>query len=573
MRPLHFTRGDSSALPFLIREPSSRRTQFRLFRLWRSLSQLQRTLVYLLICFSFFAFVYSMLPDMESNSGYSLASSWRFRKPYLTNVQGIPKVISKVPFSNISERDSGQAVADVPKYPSFFGPQNNRQKAVVDAFKHAWKGYKTYAWGRDQLRPLSRSYQKWFDTGLTIVESLDTMLIMGLSQEFEEARRWVTESLSFDKDNYVNLFESTIRTLGGLLSAYHLTGDRAFAEKATDIGGRLSSAFNSPSGVPYSDVNIAQRIAKGADWHQYSSLSEVTTIQLEFRDLSRITGNTSFEEEAFKVSEHIHADGCRHKDGLCEMFISPETGMFKGGSAITMGARADSYYEYLLKQWLQTGKTIDWLKEDYMNAIDATKKHLMRRTKKSNLLFVGELLNGNRFSPKMDHLVCFLSGTLALGSINGMPQEHLEMAKELGETCWAMYQTATGLWPEIVYFNTNDESADDLFIKRHDSFCLLRPEAIESWFYLHRITGNKTYQEWGWKAFKAIEQHAKVANGYSSVDNVKQIPVKHRDLMETFFLAETLKYLYLLLADDQSELPLTEYVFNTEAHPLPIYKH
>lgn len=106
-----------------------------------------------------------------------------------------------------------------------------------------------------------------------------------------------------------------------------------------------------------------------------------------------------------------------------------------------------------------------------------------------------------------------------------------------------------------------------------DAHCLLRPEAIEAYFYLYRLTGDKQYQQFGWKAFEAIEKYARVEHGYSSVTNVKKIPVTYRDLMESFFLAETLKYFYLLFANDQTILPLDEYVFNTEGHPLPILKN
>lgn len=110
--------------------------------------------------------------------------------------------------------------------------QNERQKKVVQAFKHAWEGYKKYAWGHDELRPLSRSYSEWFGIGLTIIDSLDTMLLMNLRKEFQQAREWVANSLSFEKNVDVNLFETTIRVLGGLLSAYHLSQDKLFLNKA-----------------------------------------------------------------------------------------------------------------------------------------------------------------------------------------------------------------------------------------------------------------------------------------------------------------------------------------------------
>ncbi|VDM69106.1 unnamed protein product [Strongylus vulgaris] len=206
--------------------------------------------------------------------------------------------------------------------------------------------------------------------------------------------------------------------------------------------------------------------------------------------------------------------------------------------------------------------------------MDSMQSKLLRYSEPSKFGFVGELLAGDVFSSKMDHLVCFLAGTLALGTLNGLPKKHLEIAESLGRGCQAMYENPTGLGPEIAYFNMLPGQHEDLSIKPLDAHSLLRPEAIEAWFYLYRITGNKTYQDWGWRAFEAIEKYARVRNGYSSVKSVKKIPVSYRDLMESFFLAETLKYLYLLFADDQKELfPLDKWVFNSEAHPLPIHEY
>uniref|UniRef100_A0A158Q5Q0 alpha-1,2-Mannosidase n=1 Tax=Dracunculus medinensis TaxID=318479 RepID=A0A158Q5Q0_DRAME len=450
------------------------------------------------------------------------------------------------------------------------GPQNVRQKAVVAAFKHAWKGYKTYAWGHDSLRPITKRYSEWINMGLTIVDSLDTMIIMGLDDEFEEARDWVAESLKFNRNIFVSFFETTIRILGGLLSAFHLSGDKIFMHRAVELGNRLISAFNTSSFIPYSDVNL---FGRQPSWNGDSSLSEIASVQLEFRDLSRIINNSTFEEISFRTSQHIHNLGCIEHDGLCGMFISPNTGEFREPTTITIGARADSYYEYLLKQWLQTGKTIDWLRDDYNKTIAAMEKLLLRYSKPNDFAYFGEILPGNVFSPKMDHLACFIAGTLALGAMNGMPDSHLELARKIGSTCKRMYQTATGLGPEIVYFNEIPGHTEDIRIKPLDAHSLLRPEAIEAWFYLYRATNDKIYQTWGWEAFLAIESYAKVNNGYSSVHSVKHVPVTHRDMMESFFLAETLKYLYLLFADEQNEIPLDKFVFNTEAHPLPIYDH
>ena len=120
----------------------------------------------------------------------------------------------------------------------FRGPQNERQRAVVAAFQHAWQGYRSYAWGMDHLKPISKVHQTWFGLGLTLIDSLDTMLVMNLKEEFKEAQKWVEEELHFNINKDVNLFETTIRVLGGLLSTYHLSAEKIFLDKAIDLAGR-----------------------------------------------------------------------------------------------------------------------------------------------------------------------------------------------------------------------------------------------------------------------------------------------------------------------------------------------
>ncbi|GAU95332.1 hypothetical protein RvY_06966 [Ramazzottius varieornatus] len=464
----------------------------------------------------------------------------------------------------------------VPKPRIFAGAANYRQKQVVEAFQWAYDAYKKYAWGHDELKPMSKSYKEWFKVGLTLVDSLDTMYIMGLTKEFAEAQKWVTESLTFDKNVDVNLFEITIRVLGGLLSAYHLSGDDVFKEKSLDLGERLLVAFETESGVPHSDVNLQKKTSHAPSWGPDSSTAEVTTIQLEFNDLSFVTGDPKFATKSFNVAEIVHK--LPKKDGLVPIFINAVTGHFRQSAVISFGARGDSYYEYLLKQWLQDGKRSDWLRDDYVQAITGAQKHLMRSSLPNHLVFLGEL-HGPRFSSKMDVLACFLPGTLALGYMNGMPEDHLTLAQNLAYTCRQMYvRTATGLGPEIGHFNigNSDTPADtvDMYIKTNDAHALLRPEYVESLFYLYRLTKNSTYQEWGWDVFLAIEKYAKVqSGGYASIENVNEAEkVRHRDHMESFLLAETFKYLFLLFDDERVLLPLDGYVFNTEAHPLPIRK-
>ncbi|GAB1607422.1 endoplasmic reticulum mannosyl-oligosaccharide 1,2-alpha-mannosidase-like isoform X1 [Argonauta hians] len=464
----------------------------------------------------------------------------------------------------------GRPMADtsftLPKFKS------KRQKSVIKAFNHAWSAYQKFAWGHDELRPVSKSYHDWFGIGLTLIDSLDTMYIMGLHAEFNESRNWVEHHMVLAKNTDVNLFEVTIRVLGGLLSAYHLSGDEVFKRKAKELGDRLMPCFDSPSKIPYSDVNLRTKKAHPPSWSPDSTTSEVTTIQLEFRDLSRVLKDPKYELAVSEVSSHVHR--LPKKDGLVPIFINAQTGKFRNTATITIGARGDSYYEYLLKQWLQTGKTNNTFRDDYLEAIKGIKLHLLRESEPSKLVYVGELLSGRNFSPKMDHLVCYLPGTLALGYMHGLGEDHLEMAKKLMKTCFNMYnRMQTKLSPEIVYFNMAPGAKEDLIVKALDAYNLHRPETIESLFYLYQVTKDKKYQEWGWMIFQAFEKYTKLPDsGYSAISNVKSAThPSYTDKMESFFLGETLKYFYLLFAEGDAIIPLDKYVFNSEAHPLPIY--
>jgi hypothetical protein len=230
--------------------------------------------------------------------------------------------------------------------------------------------------------------------------------------------------------------------------------------------------------------------------------------------------------------------------------------------------------EYLIKQYLQTGEEI--YLDMWNQALAGIEKHLIISTKRSNLQFIAELPSGvgGNLSPKMDHLVCFLPGTIALGATGGLTitaarkltrfwtkekEEEMKLATELTKTCWGMYAvTETGLAPEITYFETNEgdlkpgqgrrsfsPSSDseeawkrDYTIKPMDAHNLQRPETVESLFMMYRITEDPIYREWGWKIFKAFQKYGMLerGEGYSSLDNVNILPPPRRDNMESFWL-------------------------------------
>lgn len=155
-----------------------------------------------------------------------------------------------------------------------------------------------------------------------------------------------------------------------------------------------------------------------------------------------------------------------------------------------------------------------------------------------------------------------------------MPDTHLQLAKDLLETCYQTYmRQPTNLAPEITYFNLN--AAPDIYVKSNDAHNLLRPEFVESLYYFYALTGNTSYQDMGWTIFQAFEAHTKVpTGGYTSIGNVKSVLNKRpRDMMESFFLGETLKYFYLLFSGDRKEVDLEKWIFNTEAHLIPVLEN
>ncbi|KAI8985878.1 glycoside hydrolase [Pilobolus umbonatus] len=465
-----------------------------------------------------------------------------------------------------------------------------RQQLIIDAFRHAWKGYSKDAFGKDEYRPLSHSGQNWAPggVGLMIIDSLDTLLLMNLTDEYHQSRAWIANELDFNKEQDVNVFETTIRVLGGLLSAYHLSNnDALYLKKAVDLADRLLGAFQTESGIPYSGVVLSTGQPTS---HGPSSTAEATTIQLEFKYLSHLTKDMKYWIAAERVMDRMNEVSTKTPavEGLVPIYINPEDGEF-ASKEIRLGSRGDSYYEYLLKQYLQTDKTELIYRERYDHAVAGIKKHLIQKSHPNEYTFISEIRDSAHpdvIHPKMDHLVCFMGGSFVLGVTEGasiheldplddQDAEDLYLGEEITRTCYEMYNfTVTGLASEIVYFNINKESgpdASDMNIQQFDRHNLLRPETIESLFLLWRMTGDEKYREWGWNIFESFEKYCKLPDGgYSALKDVTAIPPTKDDRMDTFFLAETLKYLYLLFSPDDL-IPLENYVLNTEAHPLPVF--
>ena len=225
-------------------------------------------------------------------------------------------------------------------------PVNRRALAarVRGEFLHAWRGYVRYAWGHDELRPLSKAAHDWYGEPLymTQVDALDTLILMGLRDEADRTREFIVKNLSFDRDIYVQNFEITIRHLGGLLSCYQMTGDRRLLRLAEDLGTRLLPAFDSKTGIPYRFVNLKTGKVRG----EVTNPAEAGTLLIEFGTLSKLTRRPVFYEKAKRALVEVYKR--RSKIGLVGSRINVETGEWVDTDSHISGG-IDSYYEYLLK--------------------------------------------------------------------------------------------------------------------------------------------------------------------------------------------------------------------------------
>jgi mannosyl-oligosaccharide alpha-1,2-mannosidase len=450
-----------------------------------------------------------------------------------------------------------------------------KREFVKQMMKDAWDDYERYAWGENELKPVSKTGHTgsiFGDSkiGATIVDSLDSLYIMGLTQEYQAGRDWVAENLNFDTVSAaVSVFETNIRFMGGLLSAYAFTGDEMYKEKAHQLGKRLLPAFNSPSGLPYAYINLTTGLPPNPDGQLV--LAELGTLHLEFYYLSEITGDPIYKEKVDKVREVLKL--AVKPNGLYWNFMSATTGEFVR-EHVSIGALGDSFYEYLLKAYIQLGDNeARQMYDEAMNAFVAN--DLVRVSKPSHLMYIAEWDNG-QVNDIVGHLACFAGGMFALGSHvdprpPGTPERErdMEIGKNFTNTCHESYiRSASRIGPEIFRFTDGLEAITD---RNNEKGYILRPEVVESYFILFRLTGDTKYRDWGWDAALALQKYCKAGpgRGYSGLRDVYSENPTQDDVQQSFFLAETLKYLYLLFSSNDL-ISLDEWVFNTECHPLPV---
>jgi hypothetical protein len=406
--------------------------------------------------------------------------------------------------------------------------------------KRSWDAYRDYALGKDVLLPLSKSGMNWYEESLNIspIDAFSTLVVTGLTGDAGQVVEYVADSVSFDKDFKAKVFEVNIRVLGGLLSMYQLSGDRRILEKAVDFGNRLMPAFRSATGIPYYWVNLETGVAEGS----VVNVAEAGTYLLEMGMLSYFTGDPVYYQAAKRSSRAIFDR--RSEIGLVGEVIHIETGEWiNPNSHICAGT--DSYYEYLYKGWMLFGDPE--LKEMWDTSIEAVLKYLPQEI--DGRVWYGRvnMYTGEHTSSVVTLWDAFMPALLAVSG-------HITEAAAIQES-WDWLWRKNGLEPMIY-----DYKSDSILNPEYD----LNPEIIESAWYLWELTGEQRYMEMIKGYYAGLIEFCSTDVAFTAIQDV--VTGEQRDYMATYFLAETLKYLYLAFAD-QEMYNLETVVFSTEAHP------
>ncbi|KAF8068873.1 glycoside hydrolase family 47 protein [Lyophyllum atratum] len=468
------------------------------------------------------------------------------------------------------------------------GSQQNRD-AVVEIFTISYEAYRTHAFGHDDLLPLSNksddSRNGW---GATIVDAMSTMHIMGLDNYFAEAVDFASKiDFSSAKNGAsVSVFETTIRYLGGLLSAYELSDRKypALLNKAKEVADKMAFAWVGGNDVPYGHMNFATNAPDPAS----SNIAEAGTLTMEWATLSKYTGNDTYRQLSEKSVRRIANQAAYVSLGLPAQGIDPATGKAVGGY-VTWGGGSDSYFEYLIKYARLNNSADSFFADEWNLAVDSSIKNLLRtsKTKRDIFTYLADYDDSKRIRHVGSHLACFHGGNWILSGgrlLNN--QTIVDIGLALADACWNTYaSTHTGIGPEVFAYTSADGGytgpggegpglTQRLFNSEHGFYItaadyILRPEVLESNFYAWRITGDIKYLKRAKSAVDSFNQYLRASGAFAGLEDVNNRSSDMIDNMESFWFAEVLKYLYLTF-DDPEHISLDEYVFNTEAHPFKL---
>lgn len=499
--------------------------------------------------------------------------------------------------------------ASLPQVQTKFPPETatakeerqKRQSAVRERFAQTWRSYKALAYGADELMPVSgKPVMAFGGWGATLVDALDALWMLGMKEEFEDAVLAAAQiNFGHTPVEEINVFETTIRYLGGLLGAYDVSGGQypILLTKATEIGDLVYRAFDTPNRMPIMRWKLHSKAKQTAS--EWSLIAEIGSLNLELTRLSQLTGDSKYYDAAYRVAKAMDEAQMSTKiPGLWPIIANAQDLKFDY-NAFSLGGMADSAFEYLPKMYALTGGGEELYRRDYERTIKAAQEHLFYRPMvpdHADILISGsaQVFEGQSLlEPQGQHLTCFAGGMVLLGSKLFNRPDEFEIGRKLTEGCiWAYDSMPSGIMPEVFHMipcirnqpcewseerwvagvlqlqSANAETAEmedgDRFqhivttqklkpgyTQLDDTRYGLRPEAIESIFILYRMTGEQKYMDAAWKMFLAIDAATRTEIAHSAIDNVaKEHPMKV-DKMESFWLAETLKYFYLIFSEPE----------------------
>ncbi|WP_441248656.1 glycoside hydrolase family 47 protein [Kitasatospora sp. McL0602] len=399
---------------------------------------------------------------------------------------------------------------------------------VVAEFQHAWDGYKTVAWGYDEVRPVSGTRRDFFATGhtfgLSIVEALDTLWLMGLDSEVALAADWIEQHLDPAVDTEVQVFEMVIRVVGGLLAGYLCTGRPALLTRCIQLADRLLPAFtSSPTGMPYRYVNLRTGAVSG----NVSPLAEIGTNCLEFGLLTRLAKDDKYWLAAKRACWAVY--NRRSSLGLLGTSLDVESGRWADTASCAPNPPVDSFYEYL---WAGAELFGDQeLGSMYRELTDAVLRYQLDRPNGHTTFRQVDCTSGELVGQSQSELGAFYAGLLGKGGDLPTGREYYRS--------WSQTLATYPVLPEMFDYQSG---------RITDARNELRPEYVNSSFDLWRLTGEAEFKQTGYQYLQGIEAHLRVPGGYTVATDVTTSPVRLGDLTPGYLFAENFKYLYLMFA-------------------------
>jgi len=400
---------------------------------------------------------------------------------------------------------------------------------VREEYLHGWRGYCDRAWGYDELKPVSGGHHDFFapghSFGLSMVEALDTLFLMGADQELTRCCDWIDANLDPAQNVDTHVFEAVIRIVGGLLAGFEATGRSSLLARAREFADRMLPAFTkSPTGIPYRLVNLRTGAVQGSS----VGLAEAGTSVMEFGLLSRLTGDSRYYDASIRAYRAVLDR--RSSIGLLATTIDAESGRWADSVCCTPNPPVDSFYEYL---WcggvlLADRQLTDW----YRQCTDLTLRYQSVQAS-GRLWFRSVDFRTGEPSGAGDQseLAAFYAGLLAKGG-----------DLDRGAAYYRSWTDALDVHPVL------PETLDFDDLHAVDKGNQLRPEYPNSSFDLWRCTGNDYYRQTAYRWFTAMRDHQRVAGGYTVADDVTVPGMRLGDLTPAYWFAENLKYLWLMFS-------------------------